>query len=204
MSKEEQLKLECGVLMEESKSVRDDILFHMGASRQVINLTITATGILIAGTPFIVESRLMTLFLIIPLIFYALAWAQIRYLFVARALNNYLNNVLAPRLRQALVKVSPNDEKDFESILSLDTFMRDFDRRSSPALFLLAAGNYGITLLVVVLSIMAYFIFAYQWNVSTTIADVVLIVLNVVLFSYTAFIGIWARFDFAKKKSKSG
>lgn len=203
MSKEEQIKFEYNALIEEFKTVRQNMMFDIGAARQVINLTLTATGVLIAGTPFIVQSRLLVLYLVAPMIFYALAWAQIRYLYLDNALSDYVIYTIAPRLRRTLSEFAPNEKKDFDSILSWETILRDIDRRSGLVLFLIAAGNYGIHLLVAALSISAYFFFAIQQNVQVlAVPDILLIPVNVLFFSYTAFLGFWARSHFGMKTSK--
>jgi hypothetical protein len=200
MSKEEQLKLESSILMDEFKALREEILFQVGGSRQVINLTLTGAGILIAGTPFIVQSKLISLFLIIPFVFYALAWAQIRYLSTVDTLGSYLLTVLTPRVRQVLAEISPNSKRDFESILSWDVYWRSSERHSGILLLPLVASNYGVNLLVAILSLTAYFVLVYQLNLNILAIDVVMTVLNVIFFLYTIFLGFWARSKYTRKK----
>ena len=57
-----------------------------------------------------------------PLIFYALAWSQVRYLYLDATLSDYLVNVLAPRLRKTLADFTPDAGNDFSSLLSWETY----------------------------------------------------------------------------------
>jgi hypothetical protein len=131
MDRDESLKLEHDTLLEEFKAARDTMLFDIGMSRQVVTITLTAAGILVALTPYIVQSKLPILFLIAPLIFYPLAWSQIRYLFLSNTLSAYLLTVLIPHIREVLKESSPDKNRDFNHVMGMEAYFGDANRRHS-------------------------------------------------------------------------
>jgi hypothetical protein len=123
MTKDELLKLEHATLLEEFKTARENMLFDVGQSRQIINITLTAASILVVGTPFIIQSHLPILFLIAPLIFYTLAWYQIRNLHISNFLNQYLLIVLIPSIQAVLKELSCKNCRDFDHIMSWEAHL---------------------------------------------------------------------------------
>jgi hypothetical protein len=188
-------KLEISILLEEYKTLRDEILQTLESNRQILNLTLTAAGALIAGSAFFISSRMPTFFLVAPLVFYGLAWTQLRYIFLVYHVNDYLKTTVEPRIRQNLAELSPEGQRDVSQILGWSREKRGVLRRSRSLLILPIAGsNYGIPLLAAVVSVVAYVVFVVQnsWAVSTL--DMVLIAVNVVAIAYSILGGVWAEF----------
>jgi hypothetical protein len=195
MDKEEFLKLEHSTLLEEFKAARDTMLFEIGVSKRVVTITLSAAGILLAITPYIVQSNLPILFLIAPIVFYPLAWSQIRSLFLSNTLGEYLLLVLIPHIQSTLKELSPDKSIDFSYIMGMEAYFGAADRRNRLILLPIQAGNYGINLISAIFSICAYFAMIYHKQQSISTLDWLLIALNTILFCYTTFLGVWSRFS---------
>ncbi|MCI0561664.1 MAG: hypothetical protein MN733_24510 [Nitrososphaera sp.] len=195
MDKDELLKLEHATLLEEFRAARENMLFDVGLSRQIINITLTAAGILVVGAPYIIQSDLPTLFLIAPLVFYPLAWSQIRYLHISNVISQYLLTVLIPRIQRVLKELSPDKDRDFDSIMSWEAYLGAAERRYGLILLPIAGGNYGINLLAVMFSICGYFVVVYEKSQPITTLDLILIIINVILLLYSIGLGFWSRFS---------
>jgi len=198
--KEEQLKLEFTALLEEFKTVRENILFDVGSNRQILALTLTSASILVAASPFIIESQFTTLFLIAPIIFYTLAWSQVRYLYLDATLSNYIIEILAPRFRKTLVALSPDTKKDFRSLLGWETYLQEREAKLSIVLLSISVARFGIPPLMALLSIAIYLIVNMQQpKQSLPSWDIILLIANTLLMSYTIYLGFWARFILPQK-----
>jgi len=198
--KEEQIKLEFNALLEEFKTVRENILFDVDSNRQVLTLTLTSASILVAGSSFIIQSQFITLFLVMPIIFYALAWSQVRYLYLDASLSSYLNNVLAPRLRKVLADLTPDTKNDYSSLLSWETYLQNKESRVNFTLMSIGAARYSIPMLLACLPIMIYFIVKFQQPLQPIpFWDIALVILNAVLLLYTVYLGFWAWFILPKR-----
>jgi len=202
MKQEELIKLEHNTLLEEYRAIRQDILFNVGTYRQAVTLTLSAAGILVASAPYIIQSNLPIIFLIAPLIFYVLAWIQMRYLIVYYNLSEYLDNILVPRIRRILARSKSKRSGDFDSIMSWETYFGRIDRRYMLLFLPTVAGSYSINLLACVLSLGAYFAHIIQTSQPIQWIDVIAIVTNLLLLAYTVFLGLWAgRFRVRSKQS---
>jgi hypothetical protein len=73
MDREELLKLEHATLVEEFKITQEDMLFYVDQSRKVATTSLTAATILAAASPFIIQTKFPTIFLVASLVFYPLA-----------------------------------------------------------------------------------------------------------------------------------
>ncbi len=171
------------------------MLFDVGQSRQIINITLTAASILVVGVPFIIQYKLPILFLIAPLIFYPLAWSQIRYLYISDILSQYLLTVLIPRIHAVLEDLSPYKDRSFDSIMSWEAYVGAADHRHRLILLPIAGGNYGVNLLAAAFSICGYFAVAYERLQPIPTFDLIFIIINATLFLYSVGLGFWARFS---------
>ena len=114
----EQIKLELNTRMEEYKALRAEIVTTLTAAYQTISLTLTAVGILVAGSPSILQWQKPTLFAVASFVFYGLAWTQLRYEQAVFNMSNHIIDVVAPAIRQALKAVSPGDNPHLDNVLS--------------------------------------------------------------------------------------
>jgi hypothetical protein len=114
----EQLKLEINIQLEEYKALRAEIVATLSASHLTSTLTLTGAGILIAGSPFIIQYRAAYLFLLASYGFYLIAWTQLHYVDVVFNISEHISNVIAPRVRMLLTKVGPGTNEAFPHLLS--------------------------------------------------------------------------------------
>ncbi len=198
MTKEEQVKAEHSTLLEEYSAMRAEIISTSDSARQVLNLTLTAIAIFIAAIPSIIQSKLIILFLIIPLFFYALAWTQLRYVYLVLSVGQYLREVLIPSIRRNLIEHSPNVDHDFKEVMSWEFIGGGLMRRSRSRLrslfFLPIAGaNFSVPFLGILLSIGAYVAFIVQTQSTLSSIETVLLAINAVAFLYSVFWGFQAE-----------
>lgn len=92
------LEAELNVVLEEYKTLREELLANIDASRQILNLTFTGVGLFLVFSPWFVESQLLSLLLVVPFLFYTMAWAQLRYVLLGHDISNYLREVIEPRI----------------------------------------------------------------------------------------------------------
>lgn len=203
MQRDEQLKIEHSTLLEEYKALKSEIVSNLNAARQVVNLTLTAIGALIAATPYIAQSDMEILFLVAPIFLYGLAWTQLRYIFLVLDMGTYLKERLIPRIRAVLEEMSPGKPPDHNSV-SYDHIMSWESPGKSPirlpsstflkVLFIPIAGsNYGLPLLVAVVSAAAFVVLASSRQEPLSGHEVMLLLINVLAFFYSVFWGFKAE-----------
>lgn len=197
MGKDDQIRSEMTLLTDEYKALKAEIESNLVSARQVSGLAFTAIGVLIGGGRFLVDSGQSILFLIAPVFFYALAWAQLRYVFLVLDMGSHLHSVVAPRVRRLLGNLADNDKRNFDHILSWEDKgegpVMGFTNRLIRLLFIPIAGaNFGIPLLAALCSIIAFLVFRKS-DVGVSKTEFVLIALNLAAFVYSAAWGIAAE-----------
>lgn len=189
MNREEQIKLELSILLDEYKALKSEIVSTLGSARQVVNLTLAAIGVLIAGSKYVVESGFVIIFLIAPLFFYVLAWTQLRYTFLVLDMGLYLRDDLTRHIREALRKLSEESMRDFSYIMQWEEAGKGPTRRHKgirALLFLpIAGGSFGVPLFAAVLSTLAFFALMDSRH-ELGILEIGLILFNVVALIHSA------------------
>jgi hypothetical protein len=200
MNMDEQLKTELGTLLEEYKALKTEIVSNLDSARQVATLTLTAVGILITAAPFIIQSQATVIFLIAPLLFYVLAWAQLRYIYLVLDMGTYLREVVVPNVQRLLKETHTRKEKghDVSYIMSWELPGKG-PSRLRPTRFLrlfflpIAGANYGIPLLAAILSAGTFLILSYQNSQTISAVEWALIATEAVALLYSAFWGFQAE-----------
>ena len=199
MNHEEHLKIELSALFEEYRQLKSEIVSNLESGRQVANLTLTSAGILIATIPYIVQSQATLLFLVAPMFFYLLAWAQLRYVYLVLDMGVHLRETVVPRIQGILKELSSSkQERDFAEIMSWELAGKSPIRlRRSKILGLLfvpiAGANYALPLLAAVLSLSTFLFVRLSASPTITLLEIGLIVIDVVGFIYSAFWGLQAE-----------
>jgi hypothetical protein len=189
MNNVEQINLAYEAQMEEFKYIREEIISNIKASRQSLSMALTAIGILIAGSPFIVNTNIPSLFLIAPLLFYIIAWVQVRYIFFQNNLGDYLEKDLTPNIRNSISNINPRAKFDVSHILEYQSLWR---MRYQNILILPAtAAYYGVPIFAASLSFIAYFIFKSRIQVNISVIEYLLIGINILFFIYSVILGLW-------------
>lgn len=190
-------KLELDMLKDEYKVLKNEIVSNLESARQVMSITVASIGALIAMGKFAVDAGMVDVFLIVPFLFYALAWTQLRYVFLVLNMGFYLRTVTAPRIRNLLKLTASNNEDDFAHILSWENKgrspLRSIQNPFFRFLFIPIAGaNFGIPLLAAVFSIVAFFLFKSS-TVCITGLEKSLILVNVIAVGYSSIWGVVAE-----------
>ena len=198
IDKEDQIKLIYNTYLEEYRVLKMEIASNLNSARQTVNLTLIAIGTLIAAIPYIIQSQIIVTFLIAPILFYGLAWTQLRYIFLALDQGAYLREVIIPPIRQALLELSPQHEYDFTKIMSWEmkgkSPLRLRQSRLSKLSFIPIAGaGYGMPFLGVILSLSVYVILASQNTQAISLLEWLLIVGNSIAFIYSVYWGFQAE-----------
>ena len=189
MRSEEQLKLAYDTHMEEFKFIREEINANIESSRQTLTITLTAMGILIGASPFIIDSRIPVLFLVASLPFYIISWVQVRYIFFQNNLGDYLEQNLIPNIRNSISNINPSANFDVSYILGWQSQWRK--RYQSLLLLPATIAYFAVPLLAATLSLSAYFIFNTQLQMPLTIIEYLLIGINIAFFLYSIILGFW-------------
>jgi hypothetical protein len=175
----EVIETELNVVLEEYKTLRAEILANIDASRQVLNLTLTGIGAFLVISPRFIESRLSILFLVVPFVFYAMAWAQLRYVLLTQVISNYLRETVEPQVRKNLAEISSTAGRDFSAVLGWSNRGGGLmQHRNSIFLIPIAGANYGIPLMAAVFSIAAYFVILFRGSWTMSALDWVLLAIN--------------------------
>lgn len=189
--------LELELLKDEYKVLKNEIISNLESARQVMGITVASIGVLIALGKVAVDVGMVDVFLIVPFLFYALAWTQLRYVFLVLDMGVYLKIEIAPRIRNLLKQSATESNQNFDHILSWEN-QGPSPRRSIKNPFYrfffipIAGANFGIPLLASVFSIIAFFFFK---NNATGITGIEknLILLNVIAVVYSSIWGIVAE-----------
>lgn len=114
----EQLKTEINLRLEEYKALRAEIVASLTSSHLTTSLTITAAGVVIAGSPFIIQNHAGLLFLVASYCFFLIAWVQLHYVDVVSRISDHISIIIAPRIRSALREIEPSSLAAYENLLN--------------------------------------------------------------------------------------
>lgn len=180
----EQIKLELNTRLEEYKALRAEIVATLTAAYQTISLTLTAVGILVAGSTSILQSPKPTLFAVASFVFYALAWIQLRYEQAVFNMSNHIIDVVAPAIRKALNAVSPSDNNYLDSVLSWELEGRKDMHSNEWFFYPIEAARYIIPLLAGTIALLTYYFVVYQRSKFDCISDGLIFLTNISLLFY--------------------
>ena len=181
--------MEHTTLIEEYKTLREEIVSNLNASRRILNLSFTAIGAFLIAAPFLVQLQFPTLFLIIPLLFYGIAWTQLKYTFNTIIVGNYINCNIIPRIREILSNFESENTHNCDSILTWETKAANLMPHYGFSIWLINAADYGVPIIVATLSFISYFAFVINESLSPSIIEIVLIILNLFALIYSIYWG---------------
>ena len=195
ISPKEVIEAELKVVLEEYKTLREELLANIDAARQVLNLTLTAVGVFLAVSPLFLQSQQPGLFLVVPFLFYAMAWAQLRYILLGHDISNYLRKVVEPQVRGNLSELAPTVQRDFSLVLGWSNRGGGLLKHHKGIFVLPIAGaNYGIPLLAAVFSMVAYFVLVFSGGGAVLMLDWLLLALNAGALIYSMVWGFRVEF----------
>ena len=189
MNKEDQIKLVHSTLLEEYKSLREEIISTSESSRQIINFTLVAIGVLIPGSIYIISSENHYLLLIVPFFFYSLILTQLKYLFFINRIGDYIRDDISPHIRKNLAELSDDEEEsNFEFILNWESYKENQTLSRYKIFFLpITIADIGILFFIVIISVIVYFILNDYNNYSWF--EYILILFNFIMFIYCIWWG---------------
>ena len=185
MNKEEQIKLVHSTLLEEYKSLREEIVSTSESSRQILHFTILVIGFLIPGYFLIIfsgRSDMDLLLLIVPFFFYSLILTQLKYLYFINGIGDYIRDDISPHIRKNLAELSDDEEEsNFEFILNWESYKENQTLSRYKILFLpITIADIGISFFIAIISVIIYFILNNYNNYSWV--EWILILFNVLMF----------------------
>lgn len=193
-------KIELEVRMSEYQALRDEINLTLNAAFQTTNITFTGIGIVFAASPYIVQSNLVVMFALIAVVFYALAWTQLRYMRQVFNLSGHIIEVTSPRIRELVRLSSPKSSKSLNSILGWESRGRTSTHSVHLWLIPIEAARYGLPILSAVVSFGVYCLLVFQTSQFNLFIDAPLILLNILLLIYTGFVTFKMRIMLGNQK----
>jgi hypothetical protein len=193
MASDDRDRIELGLLIDEYRALKAEIVSNLNSGRQIASIAIAGVGALVAAGRFLVESGRTDLLLIVPMFFYALAWAQLRYVYLVLDMGAYLRKVVAPRVRLVLARIPSDQREDLSHILSWEDRGKSVIRKRTIVFIPIAGANFAIPLLAAVASVIAHFVFRSSAGIS--LSEALLLVLNALAFLYSAYWGGRAETD---------
>lgn len=187
MNSNEENKLEYAVLIEEYKSLRTEINSTLVSVRQALTLSFVGIGGLISLIPFIIEKQNPTLLLIPPIFFFGLLWNKLRYYMVISEIGLYIESVITPRIRE-IIKSGSEEDNIFPDLMSWDEKFKGICNVYGVRFSLIEASDSYISFFGVLSPIVGYFFLSHQISHHKNSLDLLLIIVNIFAFIYTALI----------------
>ena len=192
------LNLEISIILEEYRSLKNEIVNNLNSARQITNLTLLAVGVLVTAETLNLEHYYPTLFLIISLIFITLALVQLRFVYLVLDMGKYIQNILKTTTMKLLSKYTGNNTKDYEYIFGWD------DKGKGPialrelviekiVFFPIAGASFAIPIIAAILSIATFEYMVFINIHQLTLIDQILIGINIIALIYCIFWGILAE-----------
>lgn len=192
-NREEQLRLEHATLMDEYQALRAEIISTIEAGRQITNYTLVLVGVLAAAAPFLAQSLAQpgsaTLLLILPAVFYLLAWTMLRYAILTMSLGDYIRYNVIPKVRACVSAMAPDTPVEADFFGWEEKGKNTLDKYG--LLYLPVAGShFGLPLFGALLILLLYAGVVSSQQQAPAPVDFLLIVANLACFLYSAFWGL--------------
>jgi len=191
MNKDEQNKLVQNALLEEYKSLREEILSTSESSRKLLYFALVGIGILISGSFYITKPEYRLLLLIVPFFFYSLILIQLKYIFFIKGFGDHIKNHISPCIRKNLAELSSDkNESDFEFILNWESNKKNKDhyRYDKIYIFPLSLAEIGIFFIAAIMPVIIYCDLTKL--IPNLSVDIILIFVNICMVVYCIILGI--------------
>ena len=200
----ERMKLQYAAWMDEYKALRAEITALGTSSRQGTQVAIVALAALISLAGYIVQNDLPILFLLAPFIFYALAWTQLRLIYTAQSISNYILKNTTDGVAWALGQLTPCDYPPAERTLDnysasprrpleWDEVARREMNSYKKRLWLIEASAFVIPVTIAMLVPGGYLWYVNHYHVPISRYATAYILLNETVWIYTVMMGTWMR-----------
>ena len=187
------IELEYNTLMEEYKALRDEIISTLEAARQVTNYTLVLASLVTAALPSISEyigrTKSGTIILIMPVIFYFLAWSALRYTILTNSLGSYIRDKIAPRVR-ICISISANTDKIDRTLFTWEDKGKNTLDKYGLFYLPIAGSHFALPLFGALALLTSYTVFVLEQQIVLPWYDILMGVANVLALIYSAFWGI--------------
>lgn len=201
---QERLKLQYGTWMDEYKALRSEISAVGTSARQGTQVSIVALAAQVSLAAYIVQNDLSILFLIAPFIFYGLTWTQLRLVYAARSLSDYVHKNITEGVAWTLGEIAPvvypppaRIRTHYEAKplppLEWDAVSRREMNSYKKRLWLIESSAFLIPLVTAILLPGAYLAYNIHYHAPISRYATAYILLNEVACIYTLMIGTWMR-----------
>jgi hypothetical protein len=191
LDKNDALKSEHDILLEEYKMMKSEILQLLQEARQITNLTLTTIGIIVAGIAAALQIQIRIspqILLFLPFIFYFFTCIQLRYVFHVLDMGRYLSDITIPQIHNNLAKSLPTRRSEIFKLLSWEMPRQTPLRKRGWTFFPIAAASYGMPFLFSVALIVLYFWLFSNLRLSVNFENILLIINGVSIL----YCGWWA------------
>lgn len=201
---QERLKLQYGTWMDEYKALRSEISAVGTSARQGTQVSIVALAAQVSLAAYIVQNDLSILFLIAPFIFYGLTWTQLRLVYAARSLSDYIHKNITEGVAWTLDEIAPvvypppaRTRAYYEAAplppLEWDAVSRREMNSYKKRLWLIESSAFLIPLVTAILLPGAYLAYNIRYHAPISRYATAYILLNEIACIYTLMIGTWMR-----------
>jgi len=187
------VKLELSLRLEEYKSLRAEIIGNLCAGYQTLTLTLTAIGVLIAGSQLLLSSRYPLLIIAASWLFYGLTWAQLRYVVSVYIISNHLIDTVEPAIRENLEELDTSSKRDLSTVLGWEAAGRLEMHNRMKWLFPIEAARYGMPLAAALGLSVIYGIRIYQSPQLDAFSVASIALISIALFFYTSYACLMLR-----------
>jgi hypothetical protein len=177
----ESIRLQINVSLAEYDKVREVVMGHREIQSQLDNFTLAGLGLSIPLILFVIEQKVTdtSALLLIPLLFFAIAFTQVRHERILSMGAMYIDSILQPKLSEMLSQLAAHKV----SVLEYERFLRQSSKANGVLLhWVNITLNAGISLLVGLGMTVLYFCLRPP---SWTLLEVLLLIANVLAFITT-------------------
>ncbi len=185
---------ELTVLLEEYKSLREEVISLQEFTRQNITTIYAGIGLIGVISETIIVNNLQIVFLLFPFLFYSLAMTSVKYALSGIHIGNYVKSVLTPHIIHRLSQLNPG--VDFSHILYWER-SKSVVKKYGFLLLPANSAHYWLPLLSAIFCILAFLGFSINSNIflPLDILPIILLAINAVAFIYTMVVGLIAGYS---------
>jgi hypothetical protein len=189
----EQIKLEYDILMQEYNTLRVEIVGTLEAARQVTNYTLVLSAILVPSISLLgehfVQAQSAVILLLIPFVFYFLAWIALRYVILTTSLSHYIRDHIAPEVRRCHAALTGDTGKS-DTLLRWEDKGKNTLRQFGVFYLPIASSHLGFPILAAIVVLASYAVITSANNFPVHSADYMLIIANAGVLLYTIYWGL--------------
>jgi hypothetical protein len=185
---------ELTVLLEEYKSLREEVISLQEFTRQNITTIYAGIGLISVIAETLIKNNLQVVFLLFPFLFYSLALTSVKYALSGIHIGNYIKLELKPHIIKCLSQINPDN--DYSHIFFWEQ-SKSFVKRYGLLLLPANSAHYWLPLLAAIFCIIAFFGFSVNITMyqSLNLSTIILLAINAVVFIYTMVVGLIAGYS---------